>query len=283
MFDLDKALESWRSSLPAEIRQHREHVEELEQHLRDSFEERTRDGAAPDAAWAAAVASLGSAGQLAREFGKLDRSARAWIPVSIAACGMIVIVIRIVLDLDGRMRSQPLLATHVALVITGYCAVFAVGFFTAFAILSRALIGWEEPQHRAVRRIGGMLSSLSVAATAPGVILGAVWAHQHMGRWWGWDPKEIGGMCVLAWGVILFKSFVSRTTAPQMLMALGVIGNAVVAISWFGPVLTAQSHSYGNGTSLVGALLGAFLIVQMGLVYLALLPPRVLRREKAGA
>ena len=278
MFDLEKSMESWRASLPAEMLGRGEQVEELEQHLRDAFDERVEAGDAPEAAWAAAVASMGATQQLASEFRKLDRAARVWIPawLAVGAMAFVVISVSLLVVLGSRFRG-PLLATHVVCVTTGYSAVFAVGFLAAVAVLSRAWFGWDGQQDRSMRLAGGLLAGLSVAATAPGVILGAVWAHEHMGRWWGWDPKEVGAVCVLAWGVILLKSFLARTTPPQMLMLLGVVGNVVVASGWFGPALMTQGHVYGNGISLIGALLGGFLILQMGLVYLVLLPPRVLR------
>src|SRR5207248_1403818 len=131
MFDLDKALESWRASLPAEMRKRDEEVDELEQHLRDAFEERIEAGDAPDAAWTAAVASLGATQQIAREFRKLDRAARIWIPAGLAVCAMAFILVSVILVVGSRMRGRPLLATHVVFVTTGYCAVFAVGFLAA--------------------------------------------------------------------------------------------------------------------------------------------------------
>ena len=60
-------------------------------------------------------------------------------------------------------------------------------------------------------------------------------------------------------------------------MLLGVIGNGVVASSWFGPALMLQARSSGIGIPSIGAFLGTFLILQMGLVYLVLLPPRASR------
>jgi ABC-type transport system involved in cytochrome c biogenesis permease subunit len=29
-----------------------------------------------------------------------------------------------------------------------------------------------------------------------GVVLGGWWAADNLGRFWGWDPKEIGGLSV---------------------------------------------------------------------------------------
>ena len=46
---------------------------------------------------------------------------------------------------------------------------------------------------------------LGLAALLLAVALGAWWSHRYLGRWWGWDPKEIGGICVLAWAGVQWQ------------------------------------------------------------------------------
>ena len=191
MFDLEKSVESWRARRETGMRG-RAGSEELEQHLRDAFDQRIEAGDTPDAAWAAAVESMGATRELAREFGKLDRAGGVWIPARLAVGAMAFIVISVSLAMAlGNRFKGPLLATHIVFVTTGYCAIFAVGFLAAVAVLSRAWFGWADPQDRSMRLTGDLLAGLSVAATLPGVILGDV-GTEHMGRWWAWDPKELG-------------------------------------------------------------------------------------------
>jgi hypothetical protein len=281
MFDLDQSVAAWRSSLPADLRARPERIDELEQHLRDAFEQQAAAGAAPHAAWSAALDALGPTPAIAGEFVKLD--GRRWLPAWLAGGGMALVVIGTSVFLGSSLRDRPLLAAHVLIIVTAYCAVFAVGFLATAAVLSRALFGWPDHRQRSLRIAGSRLALLALVTTVVGVVLGSIWARNHLGRWWGWDPKEIGGLCVLAWSAIQFKSFHSRSTPAQFLMLLGVIGNAVVATGWFGPVLLSSTHLYGTGPSVVGALLGVFLVLQIALVYLVLQPSRGLRVDRFGS
>ena len=273
MFDLQETLESWRKSLPSDLLQNPDRIEELEQHLRDAFDQRIAAGQAPDIAWQSALSSLGSPAHISSEFTKLDQ--RPWLPNSLAGFAIALIAAGMILFIGAKFRTRPLLAAHVLIITIAYCSIFAVGFLAAVATVVRATTGWDD-RRRSFRIPAARLAALGFFAAIPGILLGAIWARDHLGGWWAWDSREIGGLCVLAWSAILLKSFTTRSTPPQLLMLLGIIGNIVVAISWFGPLL-ASTHGYGFRPSLIGALLTAFIILQMALVYLALQPQGSLR------
>ena len=276
MFDLQKSLESWRKSLPPELLQHPERIEELEQHLHDAFNQRIAAGDSPQIAWTTALDSLGPPAHISSEFTKLDQ--RPWLPNSLAGFAIALIAAGMILFIGTKFRGRPLLASHVLIITIAYCSIFAVGFLAAIATVVRATTGWDDRRH-SFRLAAARLAALGFFASIPGILLGAIWAHDHLGGWWAWDSREIGGLCVLAWSALLLKSFTTRSTPTQLLMLLGIIGNIVVAISWFGPLL-ASTHGYGARTSLIGALLSAFIILQMALVYLALQPESSLRMHR---
>jgi len=277
MFDLQKSLESWRKSLPSELLQHPERVDELEQHLHDAFDQRIAAGDSPEAAWTTALDSLGPPAHISSEFTKLDQ--RPWLPNSLAGFAMALIAAGMILFIGMKFRGRPLLAAHVLIIVIAYCSIFAVGFLAAVATVVRAIKGWDDRRH-SFRSAAARLAALGFFASIPGIFLGALWARDHLGGWWAWDSREIGGLCVLAWSAILLKSFTTRSIPPQLLMLLGIIGNIVVAISWFGPNI-ASTHGYGFRPSLIGALLSAFVILQMALVFLTLQPERSSRVRPA--
>lgn len=73
MFDLDREIAAWRrdmisGKIGTGI------LAELEQHLRDDFESRTRAGAAPEPAFQQAVENIGPASLLHCEFGKIGET-----------------------------------------------------------------------------------------------------------------------------------------------------------------------------------------------------------------
>lgn len=273
MFDLDQHVRSWRQTLAASVKPP-EVLDELESHLRDEFDRLTRAGRTPNDAWADAVAALGTPRQIAGEFTKLRP--RAWVPEWIAYATL-VFVAGFVAWMFATGRSRPLLMAHVLAVSVGYSAVFVIGFLALCVSVSRAVAGWTDEQNALFRAAGRRLSWLAMLCTALGVVLGAVWAHKYMGRWWAWDPKEIGGACVAAWSAALILCFTTRHSTPQSLMTIAGVGNMVVAIGWFGPALLGHAHDYGFNSPMYGMILGGFLLAQVGVICLVQLPPGVLR------
>src|SRR5439155_21448742 len=94
--------------------------------------------------------------------------------------------------------------------------------------------GLRPGQARFVLRCAWLFVGGGLFLTAAGIVLGSVWAIDGLGRFWGWDAKEIAGLCVLAWeGLMLLV--LSRRTAnllPGMVAAL--VGYIVVLVAWVG-------------------------------------------------
>jgi hypothetical protein len=146
------------------------------------------------------------------------------------------------------------------------------------AILARAVMGRDVRRDGAARQATRRLATVSLALTAVGVALGAVWAREHLGRYWGWDLKEVGGFSVLCWGVLLAlcayaleRYALERWWLAVLLVALA--GNVVVGLSWFGPGLVAKQQMQGTTPWAYAIVLGAFLLAQLVVAVLALLPP----------
>jgi hypothetical protein len=264
MFDLDNQIRAWRAAVADTFANRPDCLDELEAHLRDEFDRLTAAGSPPADAWQAALNALGNPKALATEFGKLAPSPR-WLPIWIAAIALAIFILILAVV---ATRLRPLLAAHVLTFATGYAACFAIGFLAICAILTRARSAWTNHQQEKFRAAGVRLSQLTLVATFVGILLGAYWAHLNLGHWWTWTLPEIGGLCVLAWATILHQSFRSPHAAPQSQLILATLGNVAVALSWFGPFLLKAGHTYAMPYA---ALLGAFLIAQLALVYLALI------------
>jgi hypothetical protein len=108
--------------------------------------------------------------------------------------------------------------------------------------------------------------------TAAGVGLGAWWAHDNLGRAWGWDPLEVGGMSVLIWYGLMMLCLLRRQSDGRAEMLLGVAGNAVVSLSWFGAGMLAARRTYGFTLSWAVCLLIGFVLLQVVMACLALAP-----------
>jgi hypothetical protein len=273
MFDLESEIRSWRQQFASSGGGQTDALDELESHLREEFDRLVSSGTAPQDALAQAIAKLGPPAQIAKEFYKLHR--RRWLPAWIISSVLAISIALVAFFCFSRVasgRTTMLLAAHVVAITAGYAAVFAIGFIGICAAAIRAAWGWNDEHDAALRRAGVRLALVAIAATLIGCMLGAGWAHENIGRWWAWDAREVGGVCVLLWSCIMWRAFAAKEASAQARICLAVVANQVVAVSWFEPFLFSGAHLYGATPASIGMFLGAFLVVQMLLVYLTLLP-----------
>ena len=283
-FDLERQVRAWRETISSDLGAsgRPEVIDELESHLRDDIEQFVRAGRTPAQAWDAALARLGESPKLAAEFRKFPPAApAAWLParaaeVLLALCAVLAAIF--IASRFGRPRMTVLLATHVFTVTVGYLATLTVGMTAVAAVVARSLGAFGPAQGDAFRRTGARLASLAVAMTLLAIVLGAVWASAHMGRAWGWDARETGGLCVLAWSGVLFSYLRWRGVSTDSAVVAGVVGNIVVALAWFGPPLIEArgadgvAHAAHDLSSWHAPLLAAFAASQLACLYVALLP-----------
>jgi hypothetical protein len=265
MFDLEAQIRSWRQNVSASLGDRPDVLDELEGHLRDDFDRLVRSGERPESAWSAAVARIGTPEQLAREFAKVDDRRPGWLPARVATFAFIVLAVTAGVFVVSRLvggRAELLLASHVLAVTVGYGATFVVGGLAAWSVISRALGGWDAPRAADFRSATTRLSAVAMALTLVGVALGAWWAGGHLGRYWDWDAKEVGGLCVLAWNGVIYWAVHRRRVdvTDGMAIAVGVAGNIVVSLAWFAPPFFAGA---GAQPPRYGPYLLAFLAVQV--------------------
>lgn len=281
MFNLEEQVGEWRQDMAAALGGRPEVIDELESHLRAEVDQLVRSGKPPEQAWAEALNRLGPPGRLAEEFAKLR--APSWVPARVALLVSFAAAVLLASLLLTRLWSgavRPLLAGHVFTVTAGYAAGFAVGALAAWATITRLALGWDAGREQAFRSAARALAIFSVAMTSSGVILGAVWAKQHLGRYWSWDLRETGGLAVLLWGCVLLMC-VRRSRVSVAAMAVAVLGNAVVGLSWFGPPLVERQAAYGQISWMPGLLLGGFVAAQVLLACASLRRARLSHAEGA--
>jgi hypothetical protein len=87
-----------------------------------------------------------------------------------------------------------------------------------------------------------------------------------MGRFWGWDPKEVGALAVLAWNGVALAAL-GRRPAALTLALLAVVGGVVVTLAWFGSAAAMASHGYGTAApALAVGVAGQFAVLGLGLL-----------------
>lgn len=82
-----------------------------------------------------------------------------------------------------------------------------------------------------------------------GIFLGAVWANESWGRYWGWDPKETWALITMVvYAFILHARFLPVLRSDYAFSVMSVLGLASVLMTYFGVnYYLSGLHSYGGG------------------------------------
>jgi ABC-type transport system involved in cytochrome c biogenesis permease subunit len=181
--------------------------------------------------------------------------------------GDTLIMLRAVLDTNFW------LATHVVVVTLGYASTFVAGFlgiiYIVRGVFSSAL---DAPLRKSLTRMIYGILCFSTLFSFVGTVLGGIWADQSWGRFWGWDPKENGALIIVLWNALVLHARWGGLVRERGLANMAVVGNIVTSWSWFGVnMLEIGLHSYGFTEGTFHLLL-AFVVSQLGLIGLGLLP-----------
>ena len=235
MFDLEKSLNDWRSNYRNKKQITSSTIDELESHLRDSFEHLTEKHSA-EKAFALAVEQLGPPETITSEFQKNNdlsitdrlvlRGHHILLFVLLSAYACSVFPIR--LPFSGMI----LLNVHVAFCLLGYGTALFLGLAGCYGILRARseAVSFSHSYRTYCRRT----HLLIFGGTLVGFVLGMIWANQAWGKYFGWDPKEIGALAVI---IVAFGFFIiqrKRTLSMHQLGQLNLALSITTMIAWFG-------------------------------------------------
>jgi ABC-type transport system involved in cytochrome c biogenesis permease subunit len=201
-----------------------------------------------------------------------------------AGMGFITLIIAQNLALDGdtmEMMRAVLdtnfwLATHVVVVTLGYASTFVAGFLALIYILRGMFTKTlDEATGKSLARMIYGIVCFATLFSFVGTVLGGIWADQSWGRFWGWDPKENGALIIVLWNALILHLRWGGMIRERGLVVCAIGGNIVTSWSWFGVnMLGIGLHSYGF-TDAAFKWLMLFVISQLGLIVLGLLPARM--------
>lgn len=145
------------------------------------------------------------------------------------------------------------LMIHVAVITASY-GFFGISFLLGVVSLSfiavrnkkRAALLREKIQE--LRIINEMSLHIGLYLLAAGIFLGAVWANESWGRYWGWDPKETWALVTLiVYAFILHARFVPVLKSDYAFSVMSVAGLSSVLMTYFGVnYYLSGLHSYGS-------------------------------------
>ncbi|MEM7203988.1 MAG: cytochrome c biogenesis protein CcsA [Planctomycetota bacterium] len=148
---------------------------------------------------------------------------------------------------------------HVTCIATGYAAGLLAGAIAHIYVLGK-LFGLRRGDKAfysgIARMVYGAICFCLIFAVV-GTILGGVWANESWGRFWGWDPKENGALLICLWNIAILHARMGGYIRHLGLCVAAILGNAVVAWSWWGVnMMGIGLHSYGFTDGAVWLYLG---------------------------
>lgn len=146
------------------------------------------------------------------------------------------------------------LMIHVAVITASYgffgisflLGLLTLGFMCAGNPAKAALL---RPHIRELRIINEVSLHIGLYLLTAGIFLGAVWANESWGRYWGWDPKETWALITMVvYAFILHGRFVPQLRSDYAFSVMSVLGLASVLMTYFGVnYYLSGLHSYGGG------------------------------------
>jgi hypothetical protein len=280
MPNLEPFLAQWRPTMSAAHHMTPEMLDELERHIRDRVAQLVGSGFSEVDACQRAAAELGNPETIAAEFRKLDPG--PWLPVRIMTASGVALALAVAILVLVRPFTGPgagmLLAVHVFAITLGYGTALLLGVLGACFVIQRARAGFSSRRLASLTRATFAFATIATVCTVVGTVLAMFWAHREWGRFWDWDPKEIGAFCVVVWmsGFLIAHWF--RWVTARGLLVASLIGSNVVFLGWFAPEFPQGLQAYGFPNT--AWLLLAALILNCLLTILGLAPAGCLRSRK---
>lgn len=170
--------------------------------------------------------------------------------------------------LQPVLRSNYWLAIHVITIMLSYAA-FALALAIGDITLGYYLVGSRKQETiNTQTRFTYKTLQAGVLFLVAGIFLGAAWADDSWGRFWGWDRKEVWALITLLGYLAVLHARRAGWVGNLGLAAWSVICFAMVVMAWYGVNLLGAGglHNYALGGDaaayfVLGAVLVQFLYV----------------------
>ena len=159
--------------------------------------------------------------------------------------------------------KSPWLMYHVAVLMAAY-GFFGIGFLIGLVNLLMMAFMRKDKITTSYSESIRELSIINEIALIVGLILmtlgsfmGAVWANESWGRYWGWDPKETWALItVIVYVIVTHLHLVRKWYSLWLFNLCSVIAFASVLMTYFGVnFFLSGLHSYGQSDYVSGVLI----------------------------
>jgi len=147
--------------------------------------------------------------------------------------------------------KSPWLMFHVAVIVAAY-GFFGISFLLGITNLSimaffkkNTLLSYRI---RELSLINNLSLLVGLALMTIGTFLGAVWANESWGRYWGWDPKETWALItIVVYTIVTHMHLVKKWNNPWVFNLLSVLAFSSVLMTFLGVnYFLSGMHSYGQ-------------------------------------
>lgn len=146
---------------------------------------------------------------------------------------------------------------HVSVITAGYgflglCFMLGVFSLVLFLLRSERRANIDKAIF-SVGAINEMSMILGILFLTIGNFLGAVWANESWGRYWGWDPKETWALISIGvYAIVLHLRFMGFANMPFVFASASVLSFYSILMTYFGVnYFLSGKHSYASGDPIV--------------------------------
>jgi hypothetical protein len=170
-----------------------------------------------------------------------------WGLTILLVCGIVMMLF----PRFSRGGLDSLLAVHVAGITLGYFTTLLLGCLATCYLLSRLFGEPVAGQRSTIRNAATWLTAMSVILTVVGIALGIYCPFPKNGWCWGLDTRELGGIAIASWNVMLLVCLWSNRKSSEILalMVMEIAASLVVVLGWLAAA-RIENHSYGYLNSL---------------------------------
>ena len=147
--------------------------------------------------------------------------------------------------------NSPWLMFHVAVIVAAY-GFFGISFL--LGLTNIIIMSFNKASSLMALRIKelSVINNMSLltglALMTIGTFLGAVWANESWGRYWGWDPKETWALItIIVYSVVTHLHLVIKWNSDWLFNFTSVLGFSSVLMTYLGVnYFLSGMHSYGQ-------------------------------------
>ena len=167
--------------------------------------------------------------------------------------------------------KSPWLMFHVAIIVAAY-GFFGISCLMGLTNMIMVVFAGKEDNNPLVNRIKGLsiINEMSLlvglALMTIGTFLGAVWANESWGRYWGWDPKETWALITMViYAIVTHLHLIKRCNSLWLFNVTSVIAFSSVLMTFFGVnYFLSGMHSYGQNEHVNNILI--YLYLDFGII-----------------